>query len=177
LRNKTCHVFPEDPFESPILSGLEEIPFISLASTAQIQDALKGDIGGNNTFRFASSRGSPIYNERGAIIRMQSPASKTLPWQVDGVLGQSNFQMTAAPAHEVFDLTYYEDYVFFTLLTGNKVRIAYSPFYNNPTILQKQYKKLQSSASGPIFLNILDKLHHGIAIIQKLGQTLMFPTC
>jgi hypothetical protein len=89
------------------------------------------------------------------------------------MLTQSDFQTTAAPAHEVFDLAYYENYMFSTLLTGSKVWIAYPPFHNKPAALQKRYEELYGTKSGPIFLNISDKLQHGIVIVQKPGQTFM----
>jgi hypothetical protein len=197
LRSRTVSVFPEDPEESPVLSGIEELPFASLPTKALVERILKDDIGGTNSFMFAPSRGSPEkdayatmklldnignpgYGERGAVIHMQSPTfdqlrSKKLAWQADGLLGQSNFQMTVAPAHEVFDLVYYENYMFSMLLTGSKVWIAYPPFHNNPAILQQRYEELQRSKSGPVFMQLSEKLQHGIAIVQKPAQTLMLP--
>ena len=89
LRSKSLAVFDEDMWNSPILSGQQDLPFEFLPSARQIQEALTEDIGGKNFFRFAPSRASPErdayatmdllenienprFSERGAIIDRKS---------------------------------------------------------------------------------------------------------
>jgi hypothetical protein len=98
-----------------------------------------------------------------------------MPWAGDGILGQSNLQMTVTPAGETFDLEFSLHYYFCTLLTGTKVVVACPPHHGNPLTLQHQYVKLVNEAVGSVFLDIASELQHGIAIVQKAGETLMIP--
>lgn len=195
LRNARGGVFNPSEWESPILSGSEELPFISPPTVAQTQRILKEDIGGENFFRFAPSRGSPemdaqatmklldnignpTYREPGAVFHMVSPQfdrlrSRSPNWNADGFLGQSNFQMTIAPANEVFELEYYDHHLFSTLLTGSKVWLAFPPLHGNPDILRQVYEDMRFTL--PNTIHVLRQLQHGIAIVQKPGQTLMIP--
>lgn len=197
LRNAHRGIFNPSEWESPILSGFEEGPFISLPTVAQTQHILKTDIGGENFFRFAPSRGSPekdahaimklldnvgnpTYREPGSVIQMRSPTfdrlrSASPNWNTDGFLGQSAFQMTITPAKEVFEPEYYEHHFFSTLLTGSKVWLAFPPLHGNSDVLQKAYEDMHVRSSPPKSIHLLRKLQHGIAIIQKPGQTLMIP--
>ncbi|KAF2830013.1 hypothetical protein CC86DRAFT_436047, partial [Ophiobolus disseminans] len=197
LRLKKSGVFNEQIFNSPILYPPASLPFDFLPTVAEVQRALKEDISGPNTYRFAPPLGSaekdahatikllnnipnPAFSDRGAIIHMTSPTfdrlrTKTMPWAADGILGQSDFQITVAPANEVFDLEYSPYYTFSTLLSGEKIWIAYPPGHGNLDVLQRQYASLAGRTSGAVFMPIVDDLQHGIAIVQTRGQTLMLP--
>jgi hypothetical protein len=190
---------PYGPSEwaSPILSGTELLPFRSIPSAARVETALKYDIGGENFFRFAPSRGSPEqdadaiiqlldnisnprYSTPGAVIHMQSPTfdryrQDITGWDSDSMLGHSSLQMIIAPANEIFELEYYEHYFSSTLLTGSKVWFAFPPLYGNLSLLRQAYNSIQATRSSQIPLDILAKMQHGIAIIQKPGQTLLLP--
>ncbi|KAF1943144.1 hypothetical protein EJ02DRAFT_487001 [Clathrospora elynae] len=130
LRKETGSAYGSSVNDSPILSGLEGLLFALLLSALQMETELKLDIGGQNHFRFAPSRGSPELNanavmrlldnignpgfcEPGAVIHMQSPCFDkhrrgSVNWEQHGFLGQSNLQMIIAPASEVFELEDYE---------------------------------------------------------------------
>jgi hypothetical protein len=190
---------PYDPCEwaSPILSGTELSPFRSIPSAARVEAVIKYDIGGDNFFRFAPSRGSPDqdadaiiqlldnisnprYSNPGAVIHMQSPTfdryrQDITGWDSDGMLGHSSFQMTIAPANEIFELEYYEHYFSSTLFTGSKVWFAFPPLDGNLSLLRQAYDGIQTTGLSRIPLDILVKMQHGIAIIQKAGQTLLMP--
>ncbi|KAH7361186.1 hypothetical protein BKA66DRAFT_573534 [Pyrenochaeta sp. MPI-SDFR-AT-0127] len=189
LRKERIGIFKPSEWDSPILAGMEQFPFASVPPVAQIQSIVTYDMEDQNSFRFAPSRGSPeqdthaavkllnnignsVYCEPGAIIHMQSPTldllrSSSPNWHTDGFLGQSNFQVTIAPANEVFELEYYEHYFLSTLLVGSKVWLAFPPLHGNLTILRQAYEDMQTKDSIQVSLHFLKILQHGIAIIQK----------
>jgi hypothetical protein len=186
--------FDADIFNSPILYGADHSPFSPLPTAAHVQTILTQDITHPNLYDFAPSRGSPqldaaattkllanipnpAYAEPGAILHMSSPTFDALrtnhmPWESAGILGTSAFQMTVSPAPEVFDLEFSPNYFFTTLMTGLKVWIAYPPRHGNLMALQRRYEAL---AGGSVFLALADTLQHGIALIQRPGETLMLP--
>ena len=157
LRSLQGTIFHNDVYSTPILSGNEDLPFDALPTDGEIQKALIQDISSKNTYRFAPSSGTrvkdaqattkllqnisnPQYDERGAIIHMSSPTfdnlhTRNIPWPGDGILGQSNLQMTVAPAAEIFDLEFSQHYYFCTLLTGTKVVVAFPSSNGNPLAL------------------------------------------
>jgi hypothetical protein len=192
---QTEDMFEEDIRSSPVLTGLQDIPFTSIPTHTQLQNILKRDIGGKNFFRFAPSLGSPeldavatlnlltslldpLYNARGAVMHMTSPTLDRLQktnkhsWQNEGRLGESALQVTIAPASEVFDLEYYDYFRISTLLLGAQVRIAYPPLDSNLEHLRTHYSQLQG---GRIFGAMKPDLQHGIAIVQRAGETLTLP--
>jgi hypothetical protein len=199
LRKKDSGIFPKDIPDSPLLSGLTNLPFPSLLISTSTARILKQDIGGPNPFRFAPSLGSPAfdaqatlallnnisnpnYSARRAIIHMHSPTLNRLRsrkpphWPAsDGILGHSALQITIAPSNEVFDLAVYENYLFSTLLVGRRVLVAYPPLRSNLSVLEQRYRELQGNNCGPVFLRVAEELQHGIAIIQQAGETLMLP--
>ncbi|KAI4949240.1 hypothetical protein J4E91_005704 [Alternaria rosae] len=155
-------VFGPSRWDTPNLTGELPFTFTSLPSPAAVENAIKSDIGGENHFRFAPSRGSPEedanaimhlldnignvkYSEPGAVIHMQSPTfnqkKRWIPgWEGDGILGQSEFQMTVAPSGQVFELEYYEHHFSTTLLTGSKVWFTFPPLQANLNLLRTAYE-------------------------------------
>jgi hypothetical protein len=190
-------IFGEGIRDTPMLSGHEDLPFEALSTAIQVKKILIEDIGGENNFCFAPSRGlpeldaqatldlllnirNPAYKERGAVIHMISPTldrlrANTPSWQSEGLLEQASFQITIAPASEVFDLQYYEHYRASTLLMGSRVVIAYPPSRSNLSLLLEQYSKLRGEQTGDIFGTTYSSLQHGFAIVQKRGETLTIP--
>jgi hypothetical protein len=197
LRKERDGIFGPSQRDTPTLSA--ELPFTStsLPSPAAIENAIKSDIGGKNHFRFAPSRGSPErdahaimrlldnigharYSEPGAVVHMQSPtfdrAKRYIPgWEGDGTLAQSNFQLTIAPAGEIFELEYYDHHFSSTLLTGSKVWLTFPPLQANLLLLRKAYEDMHTANTSRVPLAIISELQHGIVIIQKRGQTLVLP--
>ncbi|KAL5113277.1 hypothetical protein ACEQ8H_008853 [Pleosporales sp. CAS-2024a] len=188
-------IFGKDIWDSPVLAGKDALPLTDLPTPAQFQRIMKLQTNGKNHFRFAPSLGTasldagateellenmtnPAYSERGAIIHASCPVldhlrSKSHGWQQDGVLGQSRFQVTIAPAGEFFDSEVDEHYRFMTLIAGTCIVIAYPPSRANTSAMQIRYEALSGSHLGPIWTALT--LYHGIAIVQKAGQTLMLP--
>ncbi|CAG5156588.1 uncharacterized protein ALTATR162_LOCUS4385 [Alternaria atra] len=197
FRKEKDGVFGLFQWDTPTLS--EELPFTftSPPGPAAVEKALKSDIGGENYFRFAPSRGSPDddaaaitrlldnignarYSEPGAVVHMQSPtfnrARRWIPgWEGDGMLSQSDFQIIIAPAGEVFELEYYDHHFSTTLLTGSKVWLTFPPLQTNLDVLRKAYEGMHSANTSRVSLGILAEMQHGIFVIQKPGQTLLFP--
>ncbi|KAH3945928.1 hypothetical protein HBH98_112530 [Parastagonospora nodorum] len=188
-------IFGKEIWDSPILSGKNNIPLTSLPTPAQTQRIMMLEIGGDNEYTFAPSHGSsdldvhatkvllenmlnPTYASRGAIIHAACPTldrlrKDTSASQNDGVLGQTDFQVSIAPACEFFDVKVYDNRRYITLLSGKQVIIAYPPSVENSTMLTARYKALARSASGAIW-DAVD-LQYGIAIVQKSGETLVLP--
>jgi hypothetical protein len=111
---------------------------------------------------------------------MQSPtfnrAWRWMPgWESEGMLGQSDFLLTVAPAGEVFELEYHDHHFSTTLLTGSKVWLTFPPLQANLDVLRKAYGEMHAANTSRVALGILAELQHGIFIIQKPGQTLLFP--
>jgi hypothetical protein len=67
----------------------------------------------------------------------------------------------------------YDNRRYTTLLSGIQVIIAYPPSVENSTVLTARYKELAGSTSGAIWDAV--HLQHGIAIVQKSGETLALP--
>ncbi|RAR02895.1 hypothetical protein DDE82_005449 [Stemphylium lycopersici] len=196
-RKEKDGVFGPTVWDTPTLTAELPFTFTSPPSVAAVENALKNDIGGDNHFRFAPSRGSPEedakaiiqllenigkakYSESGSIIHMQSPtfdrAKRWIAgWEADGMLGQSDFRMTIAPTGEIFELEYYEHHFSTTLLTGSKVWLAFPPLEYNLDLLRKAYGYIDTTATLQVPVGVLGKMQNGIAIIQKPGQTLMVP--
>jgi hypothetical protein len=80
----------QDFWDAPVLSGVEELPLDVLPTPAELQHTLKQEVGGENRFRFAPSRGSPeadahatkallnnitnpLYTGSGAILHAKIP--------------------------------------------------------------------------------------------------------
>ena len=115
----------------------------------QIKAIVSNGMGGENTYHFANSHGSPEkdaqaivellnnignphYNKPGTILRMQSSMFERLcmykpDWHSDGMLGVLEVSMAVTPADGVEDMEYYNNYSFSTLLTGTKVWLTYPP--------------------------------------------------
>jgi hypothetical protein len=195
---KSKTIFGDDAKSFPLLSGREDSPFAAVPTALEIQTTLSQDIGGKNTFHFAPSHGSPsldaqvtmsllqnianpTYNERGAVIHMISPTLErlrrnTTSWQHDGLLGKAAFQTTIAPASEVFDIAYYEYHRVSALLTGSRAVITYPPSSANLSLLLlEQYSDIHDEQTGDIFGTTFAYFSHGIAIVQKAGETLTLP--
>jgi hypothetical protein len=190
-------IFGDDAKSFPLLSGREDFPFAAVPTALEIQTTLSQDIGGKNTFRFAPSHSSPnldaqatmsllqnianpTYNKRGAVIHMTSPTLErlrrnTTSWQKDGLPGKAAFQITIAPASEVFDIAYYEYHRVSALFTGSRVLIAYPPSSANLSLLLEQYSDIHDEQTGDIFGTTYASFSHGIAIVQKAGETLTLP--
>ncbi|KAL1792934.1 hypothetical protein ACET3X_009441 [Alternaria dauci] len=190
-------VFGPSSWDTPTLSRELPFTFTSLPSPASVENAIKNDIGGENHFRFAPSRGSPDddaaaimhlldniqtpgYSEPGAVVHMQSPtfnrARRWIPgWEGDGMLGQSDFLFTIAPAGEVFELEYHDHHFCTTLLTGSKVWLTFPPLQANLDLLRKAYGEMHAADTSHVALDILAGMQHGIFIIQQPGQSLLFP--
>jgi len=188
-------IFGKEIWDSPVLSGKDYLPLNSLPTPAQTQRIMTLEVGGENEYTFAPSHGSsdldvhatkallenilnPAYTNRGAIIHAACPTldhlrKDTSVWQNDGVLGQTDFQVTIAPACEFFDIKVYDNRRFTALLSGTQVIIAYPPSAENSTVLTARYEALAGSTSGAIW-DAVD-LQHGIAIVQKSGETLVLP--
>jgi len=197
FQKETDGVFGPSQWDTPNLNGELPFTFTSLPSPTAVEKAIKSDVGGENHFRFAPSRGSPEddanavmhlldnignprYSEPGAVVHMQSPTFNQKKrwisgWEGDGVLGQSEFQMTVAPAGEIFELEYYEHHFSTTLLTGSKVWFTFPPLQANLDLLRKAYECMHDSNTSHVPLDVLSEMQHGIAIIQKPGQTLLLP--
>ncbi|OAK98072.1 hypothetical protein IQ06DRAFT_295437 [Phaeosphaeriaceae sp. SRC1lsM3a] len=153
------------------------------------------DIGDPNFFRFLPSRGSPeldakatfgllqhlldpYYNKRGAIVHMESPTLNGLridtpATHVTGTLGTTDIQVTLAPYAEVFDLEYFAYTRVIPLLLGTQVAIAFPPLPANLTALRDAYDNKPSIPS--VFTHTSPSLSHGIALVQKAGETLILP--
>lgn len=194
---KSTEVYAASEWDSPVLSGLEELPFDKLPTAGQVQTILRKEVKGNRSFQFGPTRGSPEadamaaadllvnignarFSQPGSIIHMASPTfdrlhSRMPDWQCDGNLGQSNSQMTVAPANEVFEPEYYEHHLHSTLLTGTKVWLAFPPLDVNLSALRDEYDDMLMNNTTLVSETTLAKLQHGIAIIQQPGQTLMIP--
>ncbi|KAF2131142.1 hypothetical protein P153DRAFT_395525 [Dothidotthia symphoricarpi CBS 119687] len=190
-------VYAASDWDSPILSGLEVLPFDQLPAPEQVQSILTKETGSNNSICFSPSRGSPEadtaaieellgnignanFRHPGSIIHMDSPTfdqlhTRPLNWDCDGVLGRSNFQMIVAPANEVFELEYYEYHLHSTLLTGTKVWVAFPPLHGNLSTLRNEYDEMLKHNTTKVSTDTLAKLKHGIAIVQRPGETLMIP--
>ncbi|RYO54326.1 hypothetical protein AA0116_g9246 [Alternaria tenuissima] len=197
FRKEKDGVFGPSPWDTPNLSTELPFTFSSLPSPASVENAIKNDIGGENHFRFAPSRGSqdddataimhlldniqtPTYSDPGAVVHMQSPtfnrAWRWMPgWESEGMLGQSDFLLTVAPAGEVFELEYHDHHFSTTLLTGSKVWLTFPPLQANLDVLRKAYGEMHAANTSRVALDILAEMQHGIFIIQKPGQTLLFP--
>jgi hypothetical protein len=187
----------QDFWDAPVLSGVEELPLDVLPTPAELQHTLKQEVGGENRFRFAPSRGSPeadahatkallnnitnpLYTGSGAILHAKIPTldhlqKKETRWNTgsDGCLGQTDLQVTIAPAHDFFDIKVYSTYRLITLLAGKQVVVAYPPTLWNTCRLIARLKQLSGGKPGPIWGAI--DLEKGVAIIQKAGEPLTLP--
>ncbi|KAG9185489.1 hypothetical protein G6011_08033 [Alternaria panax] len=197
FRKEKGGVFGSSTWDTPTLSTELPFTFTSLPSPAAVEKAIKSDIGGENHFRFAPSRGSPDddalaimrlldnignarYSEPGTVVHMQSPTfnrkRRWIPgWDGDGMLGQSDFLLTIAPAGEVFELEYHDHHFSTTLLTGSKVWLTFPPLQANLDLIRKAYGDMHAANTSRVALDVLAVMQHGIFIIQKPGQTLLFP--
>jgi hypothetical protein len=99
----------------------------------------------------------------------------TTSWRNDGLLGQAAFQITIAHTSQVFDIAYYEYHRVSALLTGSRVVIAYPTSSANLSLLLEQYTNLSNGQTGDIFRTTYASFSHGIAIVQKAGETLTLP--
>ncbi|KAJ4319902.1 hypothetical protein N0V94_003674 [Neodidymelliopsis sp. IMI 364377] len=191
---KASTVFPRSEWLSPILD--DKLPFEKLLNTKQMRGVIANEIGGENTYFFAPSRGSPelnaqaivellnnihdpYYSKPGAILRMHSPTFERLcqykaDWQNDGMLGVSAATVAVTPADDIQDMEYYDNYTLNTLLTGTKVWFAYPPLPGNFHALQTEYDSM-SRDNTRFATNNPHNFQHGIAIVQQAGQTLVLP--
>jgi len=194
LRKEKDGTYGPRQWDIPFLSEKLPFTFSSLPRPANIQRVLQNDIGGGNYFRFTALRDTPEENaaaiidllgnitnprfaSQGAIVQMASPtinyAKHWMPnWENDFTLNQSDVQVTVAPRGQIFELEYHEHYFSTTLLTGSKVLFVFPPHSTNighlRSIFQGKLTRLPS-------LGILLEMQHGIAVIQKRGQTLLIP--
>lgn len=185
----------EDISSYPVLVGPNDLPFKELPTPDQLQNVLMDDIGGHNFFRFAPSHGSPeldakaifellinlldnTYEVRGAVVHMESPTLQRL-WRdtpathVTGTLGVSKVNLTVAPCGEVFDLEYFGYTRIIPLLLGAQVVIAFPPTPDNLNVLRTSYQNVDSIDS--IYMHTSTLFSHGIALMQKAGETLILP--
>ncbi|KAH7399027.1 hypothetical protein DE146DRAFT_612709 [Phaeosphaeria sp. MPI-PUGE-AT-0046c] len=185
----------DDVSNYPILVGPEDLPFEQMPTRSQLQNVLKEDIGDPNFFRFAPSRGSPeldveatfellqnlldpFYSNRGAVIHMTSPTLNGLridtpATHIPGTLGISDIQLTLAPNTEVFELEYFAYTRVIPLLLGTQVVVTFPPVPANLSALRNSYENESSMPS--VFMHTSPSLSHGIALVQKAGETLVLP--
>jgi hypothetical protein len=197
LRNKDVAVYSSSDWDQPILWPVRYIPFGTLPPIERIQAVLKHDIGGANKFQFEPSLGAPeqdataaaklldnicnpSYSEPGSIVRMQSPTldkarTQEFKWHAAGNLCHTPFLIKISPKNETTDVNYNDLTYITTLLTGTKVWFTFPPRHSNLLLLREEYTRLRGSATCTIFPHLAPKLQHGIAIVQKPGQTLMLP--
>lgn len=143
-------IFGKEIWDSPVLSGKDDIPLTSLPAPAQTEHIMMLEIGGGNEYTFAPSHSTPdldayatkallenilnpTYTNRGAIIHAACPAldhlrKDTSAWQGDGVLGLTNFQVSIAPACEFFDIKVYDNRHFTALFKWHTSRHRISSF-------------------------------------------------
>jgi hypothetical protein len=178
-----------------MLSGKEDMPLTDLPTPAQVQCILMLEIGGQNRYQIAPSHGTsgldayatkqlletivnPGFSEREAVVHAACPTldyfqTNMTAWQNDGLPGQTDFQFTITPASAFFDVHLHDNYRFITLLSDAQVTFAYPPSPPNTAALQARYKELARENTGPIWHTV--NLEHGIAVVQKPGETLMLP--
>jgi hypothetical protein len=187
---------PFDPAQHdlPLLQPQTIFAGLEFPCTQDVLATLKKDMEGEVDYRFAPSHGSaekdtnaamrllehisdPNYDEPGAIMHMRSftldrAKADSTGWEASGLLGHSALGVTIAPAKEVFDLEVYQNFFSTTLLSGTKVWLVFPPTHANLDRLHQAYKDMLVTTEAP---HILPAMQHGLAIIQKPGQTLLLP--
>lgn len=144
---KQSNVYQGSEWASPILTA--QLPLDTPPNAKQIESILMNEIGGQTSFQFVPTRGSPesdayavvallnnienpSYYTSGVILNKVSPTFKCLfqfnvNWPEDSMLDMSHVVMAVTPANDVNDMEYCNIYTLSTLLHGTKVWLAHPP--------------------------------------------------
>jgi hypothetical protein len=117
------------------------------------------------------------YRRPGSILEMYSATLDAIPsnkasFKAEGTLHRTRLEVDVSPADDFSGIIYHEDYYMSTLLTGQKIWIAYPPLFGNRGKVLKNYEEV---VAGNAPLDTFTCLEHGIAIIQQPGQTVAIP--
>ena len=121
---------------------------------------------------------NPAYRQPGSILEMYSATIDSIPsnkfsLKAEGVLYHTRLEVDVSPAEDFSGIIYHEDYYMSTLLTGQKIWIAYPPLFGNRGKVLRNYEEVVASDAP---LDTFTCLEHGIAIIQQPGQTVAIPS-